>query len=79
MTIDLNTPIEGASGGGTSPPLTFAQLTDLRSRVLAGEEVSSEEYRTVLETIRRARSAAPAARGRKAATAQGTAPVVDDF
>ncbi len=58
--LSLDTPIEA--------PVEFSlsYLTDLRQRVVAGEEIPAEEYRIVLEQIRRARSAAPAAgkRGR---------------
>jgi hypothetical protein len=39
-------------------------MQDLRSRVLAGEHVSSEEYSRVLESLRRSRTAAPAVKPR---------------
>lgn len=44
----------------------IAQLSDLRSKVLAGEEVTSAEYAAVLASIRRARSAGPPAKGTRA-------------
>jgi hypothetical protein len=43
-------------------------LNDLRAKVLAGEEVTSNEYALALHSIRRARTAAPSttARGKRA-------------
>ncbi len=35
----------------------FAHLNDLRQRVLAGEEVPASEYATVIESLRRSRTA----------------------
>lgn len=47
-------------------------IADLRQKVLDGIEPSSEEYRLVLQQLRRSRTAAPSSTGRKKVT---TAPV----
>jgi hypothetical protein len=37
----------------------FERLNDLRSKVLAGEEISAAEYSQVIESLRRSRTAQP--------------------
>ena len=58
---------------------TATQLQDLRARVLAGEPVEAAEYRCIIDSIRRARTAAaaPAAKGRKKATSLIPTPLED--
>jgi hypothetical protein len=58
-----NTPIE------TDP---VSLLRDLRERTLAGEELKPEEYRDVLASLRRNRTATPAASSRKKVSAPTT-------
>lgn len=40
----------------THPPTTPEQLNDLRARVLAGQEVSVDEYRTLILSLRAQRA-----------------------
>ena len=42
------------------------RLTTNRNRVLAGEEVSEEEYREIIESLRLARRTAPARKAKSA-------------
>lgn len=53
----------------TSTPATYGpdDLYDLRERVRAGEKVSPEEYKSVVEALRRSREAGGSAASRKKA------------
>lgn len=58
---------------------TAVELQDLRARVLAGEPVQAAEYRRIIDSIRRARTAAasPAPKARKKAAALLPTPLED--
>lgn len=53
----------------TTTPLSQDQLNDLRRRVLAGEDVSKEEYAALIQSLRQRRSGDVAASAEKKATA----------
>lgn len=57
------------------------RLNDLRQRVLAGEDVSLDEYREIIQSLRAKRTGditdAAAKKATKASTAKGKAPPVD--
>lgn len=55
MTDTVQVPSESTSTS-TSPTATPEQLNDLRQRVLAGQDVSVEEYRILLSSLRAVRS-----------------------
>ena len=61
--------------------ISTTSLADLRRKVLSGEEVTPEEYRSVLDSIRRARKAETGARAPKAAKAPAinTQSLLDDL
>lgn len=51
-----------------SATLSVQQLTDLRKRVLKGEEISDEEVGKVLHTLRSERASIGAAKAKKSTT-----------
>lgn len=54
-------------------------LNDLRRRVLVGESVSDDEYRSVLDALRVSRKAVETGPKRKTKVASGPLPDLDDL